>query len=57
VSSWDRGGLACFVNVNDHAVVLWQVDELALQLVAIRPDDDAAAVFDWWLEHRDGVLR
>jgi hypothetical protein len=47
VSSWDRGGLACFVNVNDHAVVLWQVDELALQLVAIRPDDDAAAVFDW----------
>lgn len=45
------------MNVNGHAVVVWQIDDSALQLVAIRPDDNSAEVFDWWLEHRDSVLR
>jgi serine/threonine-protein kinase len=53
----DVGGLACFVNANEDAVLLWQVDGRALQLLAIRDDADSLALFRWWESNRDAVLR
>jgi hypothetical protein len=51
------GAIACYVNANGDVVLLWQVDDRALSLFAIRDDADAAALFDWWQSARDGVLR
>jgi hypothetical protein len=50
------GDIACYVNVNDDAVLMWQYDDKALQLLAIRDDPDSAALFSWWQQHRDEVL-
>jgi hypothetical protein len=47
-STWDGGGLACYTNDNDHAVVLWQYADRALQVVAVRNDGDSRALYDWW---------
>ncbi len=51
------GAIACYVNANGHAVMLWQIDDRDLSLLAIRDDADAAALFDWWQDERDTVLR
>ena len=51
------GDIACYVNVNDDAVILWQYDERALQLLAIRDDANSPALFTWWQEFRDEVVR
>ncbi|CAA9307627.1 MAG: TOMM system kinase/cyclase fusion protein [uncultured Frankineae bacterium] len=50
------GGIACYVNSNTHAVLLWQLDERLLSLLAIRDDPDAGALHDWWMQERDTVL-
>ena len=56
VSSWPGvGGIACYVNVNEDAVLMWQDDARALQLLAIRDDADSDALFAWWQQNREGV--
>lgn len=58
LSSWPGvGSIACYVNSNAHAVLLWQVDERAVTLLAIRDDADSPALFAWWQDARQGVLR
>ena len=51
------GAIACYVNANGHAVMLWQVDDRDVSLLAIRDDADAAALFEWWDDAWDTVLR
>lgn len=53
----DGGRIACYVNVNDDAVLLWQYEDRAISLLAIRDDNDFASLFTWWQANRDEVLR
>lgn len=48
-STWAGGGLACYVNSNNAAILLWQYDDKALEVAAVRRDRDAGALFAWWL--------
>jgi hypothetical protein len=58
ISTWPGvGAIACYVNVNSDAVLLWQVDSEAVQLLAIREDPESRELFRWWQQSRDGVLR
>ena len=48
-STW--GGeqpLACYVNSNGAAVVLWEHVDQAVEVLAVRKDGDAKAAFAWW---------
>ncbi len=55
-STWgDDAPLACFVNSEPAAILLWEYPDAALQVVAVRRDrdapgfaDDSRALFDWW---------
>jgi hypothetical protein len=48
-STWGNGKpLACYVNSNGAAVVLWEVPERALELLAVRRDGDTKKAFEWW---------
>ena len=48
-STWGNGQpLACYVNSNGAAVVLWEVPDRALELLAIRTDGNTSAAFGWW---------
>ena len=55
-STWgDDAPLACFVNSEPAAILLWEYPQRALQVVAVRRDRDAAgladdsrALFQWW---------
>jgi hypothetical protein len=48
-STWGNGKpLACYVNSNGAAVVLWEVPERALELLAVRRDGDTKKAFAWW---------
>lgn len=48
-STWGNGKpLACYVNSNGAAVVLWEVPDRALELLAVRKDGDTRAAFAWW---------
>ena len=50
-STWGGGQpLACYVNSNGAAVVMWEVPGKALQLLAVRKDGDAKAAFTWWTQ-------
>jgi hypothetical protein len=50
-STWGNGKpLACYVNSNGAAVVLWEVPDRSLELLAIRKDGDTLAAFAWWDE-------
>ena len=50
-STWGNGKpLACYVNSNGAAIVLWEVPDRALELLAIRKDGDTKAAFAWWDE-------
>jgi hypothetical protein len=50
-STWGNGKpLACYVNSNGAAVVLWEVPDRSLELLAIRKDGDTKAAFTWWNE-------
>jgi hypothetical protein len=56
-STWDGGKLACYLNDNDHAVVMWEYDDRALQVFAIRRDAQTRALYAWWLETARRPLR
>ena len=48
-STWGGGRpLACYVNSNGAAVVLWEVPDKRLELLAIRKDGNTKAAFSWW---------
>ena len=55
-STWgDDAPLACFINNEPAAILLWEYPQQALQVVAVRRDqravglaDDSRALFDWW---------
>jgi hypothetical protein len=48
-STWGNGKpLACYVNSNGAAVVLWEVPDRALELLAVRRDGDTKKAFAWW---------
>lgn len=53
-SSWRGGALACYVNTDGNAVVLWEYTDQAVQVVAVRQDADSPALFQWWL--RNGAV-
>lgn len=40
--------LACYVDDAPDALLLWQYDDQATQVVAVRRDADSAALFGWW---------
>ena len=58
-STWgpDDAPLACSVNVNGHAVVLWEHPQQAVQLLAIRKDAAARDLFQWWQRAKNVPLR
>ena len=55
-STWgDHAPLACFINSEPAAILLWEYPDDALQVVAVRRDrdapgfaDDTRALFGWW---------
>jgi hypothetical protein len=50
-STWGGGKpLACYVNSNGAAVVMWEDPTTRLQLLAVRKDGDTRAAFAWWTE-------
>lgn len=50
-STWGGGKpLACYRNSNGAAIVLWEVPERSLQLLAVRKDGNTKAAFAWWAE-------
>ena len=56
-STWDGGRLACYVNDNDHAVVMCEYDEHAVQVFAVRTDGRHEPLYDWWLTAAKTPLR
>jgi hypothetical protein len=56
-STWDGGALACYINGNEHAVVMWEYDDRALQSFAIRTDGQPRPLYAWWLETARTPLR
>lgn len=57
-STWGEDGapLACYVNSNDAAILLWEYPDLAIQVLAVREDADSRALFEWWLTAREYPL-
>ena len=50
-STWGSGRpLACYVNSNGAAVVLWEDPTTRLELLAVRDDGDTRKAFAWWTE-------
>ena len=50
-STWGPGSrapLACYINDNSHAVVMWEYLDRPVQVLAIRTDADSTALFAWW---------
>lgn len=47
-STWELGGLACYHNTSGAAVLMYEDDARALQVLAVRKDGDRAALYDWW---------
>jgi hypothetical protein len=58
-SSWgDRSDpLACYVNDNGHAVLMWEYASDAVQVLAIRTDADSPALLQWFQAARTAGLR
>jgi hypothetical protein len=57
-STW--GGeqpLACYVNSNGAAVVLWDHVAQGIEVIAVRKDGDAKAAFAWWTQAVKTPLR
>ncbi|MCU1600553.1 MAG: hypothetical protein JWO22_1262 [Frankiales bacterium] len=50
-STWGNGKpLACYVNTNGAAVVLWEDPAKRLELLAVRGDGDTVKAFAWWTQ-------
>lgn len=47
-STWDGGPLACYINTQGAAILLWEYRDLGLQVLAVRRDRNSAALFSWW---------
>lgn len=49
-STWrdDGAPLACYVNSNEAAILLWEYPDFAIQVLAVRNDKNAQALFTWW---------
>lgn len=49
-STWGarNARLACYVDDDGQAVLLWQYRDQAVQVVATRDDADSASLFAWW---------
>ena len=58
-STWgdERAPLACYVNDNDAAILMWEYPDLAIQVLAVREDADSQALVEWWLTAREHALR
>lgn len=57
-STWgdDAAPLACYVNSNGAAILLWEYPDLAIQVLAVRTDTNAQALFTWWQGARQYAL-
>lgn len=48
-STWGNNQpLACYLNKNGAAIILWEYPQQAVQVVAVRNDGDPQAAFAWW---------
>lgn len=47
-STWDGGYLACYVNTNQDGVLLYEYEDRAVHVAAVRGDHDMPALFQWW---------
>jgi serine/threonine-protein kinase len=47
-STWAKGRLACYVNVNGDAVLMYSYDAQGLQVLAVRSDGNSRALYAWW---------
>lgn len=47
-STWNRGRLACYVNTNGDAVLMYSYADQALQVLAVRADGNSRALYNWW---------
>lgn len=47
-STWDGGPLACYVNSNGDAALLWEYRNLAVQVIAVAKGPESAALFRYW---------
>jgi hypothetical protein len=48
VSTWEQGRLACYLNTNKAAVLLYTYTKTGIEILAVREDGDRAALYDWW---------
>lgn len=57
-STWgdDAAPLACYTNSNGAAILLWEYPDLAIQVLAVRTDKKAQALFNWWQGARQYAL-
>lgn len=57
-STWgdDAAPLSCFVNSNGAAILLWEYPDLAIQVLGVRNDKNAHALFTWWQAARQFAL-
>lgn len=51
-STWEEGRLACYLNANNAAVLLYTYTKTGIEIIAVRKDGDRAALYDWWHDIR-----
>ena len=51
-STWRAGDLACYHNTAGAAVLLFEYDAEAVQVLAVREDGETAPLYDWWVSTR-----
>jgi hypothetical protein len=47
-STWEHGKLACYLNTQRAAVLLYEYGSRSLQVLAIRADGDHGKLYAWW---------
>ncbi len=47
-STWEHGKLACYLNTQQAAVLLYEYGSRSLQVLAVRADGDHAKLYAWW---------
>ena len=51
-STWRAGDLACYRNTRGAAVLMFEYEQEAVQVLAVRKDGQRRALYDWWVRTR-----